>query len=454
MQKQKHGYDEEFLPLVQALESLAARESEMANDYGRYRMQLEALLLQAMQLCAAEFAFLLCPAGTGNYAEQFVKLGAMVQRTKSGGLQAVSDSLTSRRPDPLQLSVMRLRRNVQGSSDSIGLPRCLPRSYPPIEYLQLAPVMIGEGRIAVMILANPDFAHWPESAEDLLAKIEYLGEAMSSLCRELDAASILETRVRSAVERQEFSLVYQPQFRIDDQTIVSFEALLRWTPTDIDPPTTESLINVLETCGCINDVGNWVLQTACVQFRQWLDMGLVKEQCTISINVSAAQLSRSHFASRLARILEQCRLPAANLNLEITETAMIEKNSRCMQVINDVKAMGVRLSLDDFGTGYASFSYLTQLPIDVVKIDKSFVMTMITDDSSRAIVMSMLAVASTLNINVVAEGIEDTATLENLLQAQCQFGQGYLISRPVTANAIEVLLVRNLYPSEDVLLLS
>ena len=266
--------------------------------------------------------------------------------------------------------------------------------------------------------------------------------------------SALEARVRGATERQEFTLVFQPQFLIDDESIVSFEALLRWTPSDIPIPDTQLLVNVLEDSGLINDVGQWVLETACMQFRQWEDMGLLDKACTMSVNVSPAQLSLANFASRVDNILDRCGMEAHQLNLEITESALIEKNSSCIRVINQLKEMGVQLSLDDFGTGYASLSYLTRLPIDFLKIDKSFVMAMDTDDSSRTIVMSVLAMAGTLNIDVVAEGIENITTLGKLREAKCKYGQGYLVSKPLSAKALEPMLVRKRYSTDDVVALA
>lgn len=264
----------------------------------------------------------------------------------------------------------------------------------------------------------------------------------------------LQARVRRATERQEFTLVYQPQFRIDNKEIVSFEALLRWSPSDIEAPDTQMLVNVLEENGLINDVGQWVLETACQQFRAWELLGLVDGVSTISVNVSPAQLSLANFVPRLERILERCELSPQKLNLEITESALIEKNSSCIRVINEIKEMGVKLSLDDFGTGYASLSYLTRLPIDHLKIDKSFVMAMQREESSRTIVMSVLAMAKTLNIDVVAEGIEDVSTMEQLLAANCQYGQGYLVSRPLPANELEAFLIRNRLNVDEVVSLN
>lgn len=266
--------------------------------------------------------------------------------------------------------------------------------------------------------------------------------------------SELEARVRRATERREFTLVYQPQFRFEDMQIVSFEALLRWNPEDIAAPDTQLLVSVLEESGLINDVGQWVLETACRQFRLWCDLGLADDGCTISVNVSPAQLNLANFSTRLKRILERCKLRPNQLNLEITESALIEKNSSCIRVIKEIKAMGVLLSLDDFGTGYGSLSYLTRLPIDHLKIDKSFVMAMDEDASSRIIVNSVLAMASTLNIEVVAEGIETQRTLEQLRETSCKFGQGFIVSKPLAVPALERYLVQHRSRLMDLLALA
>ncbi len=250
----------------------------------------------------------------------------------------------------------------------------------------------------------------------------------------------LKARVRRATERQEFTLVYQPQFRIDDGAIFGFEALLRWAPDDMPAPDTQILVEVLEEIGLINDVGQWVLETACQQYNKWLSIGLVGDNCSLSVNVSPAQLSLANFASRLRNIMHRSQMPGGSLILEITESALLEKNSNCLRVIDEVKQMGVRLSLDDFGTGYSSLSYLTRLPIDFLKIDKSFVMGMDSDKRSCAIVMSVLAMASALGIEVVAEGVENTAILDKLKDTDCKYGQGYLVSRPQTAEQLKPYL--------------
>jgi len=254
--------------------------------------------------------------------------------------------------------------------------------------------------------------------------------------------SVLQARIRRATECCEFSLAYQPQYRLDGTTIVGFEALLRWYPSDIAAPDTQTLVDCLEDSGLINEVGQWVLESACQQFSGWEKSGLLPAECTMSVNVSAAQLSLANFTARLNVILQRHQMPPERLNLEITESALIEENSNCIRVIENIKALGVSLSLDDFGTGYASLSYLTRLPIDYLKIDRSFILGMQSDEPSRIIVMSVLAMAETLDIKVVAEGIEDQSTLDVLRETNCMYAQGYLMCEPKTAEALEPLLVR------------
>lgn len=451
--------------LEEALDYVATLDSN--SEAALARRQIEALLTVALHAAGGNYAYVLSPAGNGDYSEQFVKLAGLVQRNNDGLLQARHDALINRRPDAKILSVMRLRRGVRGKSSDIGLPLCLPGSHPPIAYFLMVPLVTARGQVSVMLVANPTVRPGAKVYENLLHRLAAMCSALverqlaemnghhngsggARLATNHQATqksakrkiSGLEQRLKRATEQREFTLVYQPQFRIEDESIVSFEALLRWAPDDMQAPGVQQLVNMLEKSGLINEVGHWVLETACRQFREWQDIGLLAEECTVSVNVSPAQLSQAGFASQVSDILGRFAVPPEKLNLEITESVRISANDFCIQVINDIKALGVQLSLDDFGTGYASLSYLTRLPIDTLKLDKSFVMAMNKDEPSRAIVMSVLAMAGTLNIDVVAEGIENTATLEQLRRARCKFGQGYLISKPKTAAQLEPFLVR------------
>jgi diguanylate cyclase (GGDEF)-like protein/PAS domain S-box-containing protein len=274
----------------------------------------------------------------------------------------------------------------------------------------------------------------------------------------LDNKSVEQLRLneglRAAVTNNDFTLDYQPQYSLEKDEIVSFEALLRWKPLDMPVPETQQLIRMLESMGLIAKVGNWILETACHQFTIWQDIGLLAKGCTMSVNIALAQLRNSEFPEQIATILTDNRMLPSQLNLEITESALDENNVVAYHVIDGLKNMGVRLSLSAFGTGKASLSRLNRLPIDLLKIDRSFVMAMDTHEPSRSMVMSVLAMANTLDIDVVADGIESTDRLGTLRAAQCKFVQGNLISTAKSAAFLEPMLVRRNYKSEDMLQLS
>ncbi|MFT4727623.1 MAG: diguanylate cyclase (GGDEF)-like protein/PAS domain S-box-containing protein [Granulosicoccus sp.] len=276
--------------------------------------------------------------------------------------------------------------------------------------------------------------------------------------RKLDNKGVKEIRLneglRAAVANNDFTLDYQPQYSLEKDEIISFEALLRWMPLDMPVPDTEQLIQKLESMGLIAKVGSWILETACHQFTIWQDIGLLAKGCTMSVNIALAQLMNSEFPEQVATILSDNRMLPNQLNLEITESTLNENNVVAYHVIDGLKNMGVRLSLSAFGTGEASLSHLNRLPIDFLKIDRSFVMAMDTHEPSRSMVMSVLAMANTLDIDVVADGIDSSDTLGKLRAAQCKFVQGNLISTAKSAAFLEPMLVRRNYKSEDMLRLS
>jgi diguanylate cyclase (GGDEF)-like protein/PAS domain S-box-containing protein len=264
----------------------------------------------------------------------------------------------------------------------------------------------------------------------------------------------LNERIREAVTKNEFTLDYQPQYSLEKDEIVSFEALLRWGPSDMPSPEAQELIHVLESVGLMAEVGSWILETACQQFTIWKDIGLLAKGCTMLVNIAPSQLMNFDFPDQVTTILADCHMSPSQLNLEIAESALDENNTAAYHVIDKLKKMGVRLSLSAFGTSKASLSHLNRLPIDFLKIDRSFVMAMDAHEPSRSMVMSVLAMANTLDIDVVADGIENTDTLGRLRATQGKFVQGNLISNAKSAAVLEPMLVRRNYKSEDMLQLS
>jgi diguanylate cyclase (GGDEF)-like protein/PAS domain S-box-containing protein len=241
----------------------------------------------------------------------------------------------------------------------------------------------------------------------------------------------LEGNLRRALERKEFMLHYQPKVKLTTEEIMGVEALIRWQHPDrgLVPPS--QFIPVAEDCGLIHQIGRWVMREACTQARAWQDAGL--PPLPIAVNVSAVEFRDKKFVEDVRAILAETGLAASYLELELTEGVLMEDAESTTLVLQELKAMGVHLAVDDFGTGYSSLSYLRQFPIDVLKIDQSFVRRITDDLDDSTIVSAIINMGKSLKYLVVAEGVE-TEEQRLYLQAQhCEEGQGYLFSRPLPA---------------------
>ncbi|MFT6874955.1 MAG: diguanylate cyclase (GGDEF)-like protein/PAS domain S-box-containing protein [Granulosicoccus sp.] len=251
--------------------------------------------------------------------------------------------------------------------------------------------------------------------------------------------SALLTSLRRAVDRQDFELYYQPQVLIKEQHILGFEALLRWPQTSGENISPAVFIDVLEETGLIGELGEWALSQACGQHRIWLKKGLISPATTMSVNVSVRQLGMPGFAARVEAILKKHCMRPDSLILEITESAMVETIET--DIIHHLKRLGVQISLDDFGTGYSSLAYLSQLPLDHLKIDRSFIADIARNPHATSIVKSIIALANTLGIRVIAEGVEDAGVFPLLLEQGCESYQGYYFSKPLPAREMAARLV-------------
>ena len=243
----------------------------------------------------------------------------------------------------------------------------------------------------------------------------------------------IERKLRHALTRNELSLCFQPQFSADGRSPTGVEALVRWHhPTDgmIAP---DRFIPVAEETGIIIEIGEWVLLNACREMRRWIDNGLTPLR--VAVNVSARQLRRRDFPEMVAGVLAESGLPAELLELEITESSVMENPEEAIQILEKIGRMGITLAVDDFGTGYSSLAYLKRFPIDHLKIDRSFVRDIETDLNDRAIAFGTIALAHSLGLNVIAEGVETEDQLELLRSNGCDEVQGYLFSRPLTGAA-------------------
>jgi diguanylate cyclase (GGDEF)-like protein/PAS domain S-box-containing protein len=248
----------------------------------------------------------------------------------------------------------------------------------------------------------------------------------------------IESALRNALERDEFVLHYQPQVDLDSGRIVGMEALLRWQHPELGMVPPARFIGLAEETGLIVPIGTWVLRTACAQAMQWHAMGF--EGLRVGVNLSARQFGQQDLVASIAAALAETGLPASALEIELTESLFMNDVTQAVSLLHELKTLGVALAIDDFGTGYSSFSYLRSFPIDVLKIDRSFVSDIATDADDAAIVVSIIALAHNLQLRVIAEGVESEEQLEFLRRHGCDEMQGYFFSRPVAPPEFEQLL--------------
>ncbi|MEG4962066.1 MULTISPECIES: EAL domain-containing response regulator [unclassified Microcoleus] len=249
----------------------------------------------------------------------------------------------------------------------------------------------------------------------------------------------LEALLRHALAQGEFQVYYQPQVNIATGQVIGAEALVRWQNPDRGIISPGEFIPLAEETGLIIQIGEWVLLSACAQAASWLAAGF--SPFTISVNLSARQLSDPELKARIVQILETTGLEPANLELEMTESALVENATVAGATLNQLKALGIRIAIDDFGTGYATLGYLKQFAFDSLKIDRIFVRNANEDTQNAAITTAVILLGHSLNMTVIAEGVETEAELDFLKQHQCDIMQGYLFSRPEPAAIIESMLV-------------
>jgi diguanylate cyclase (GGDEF)-like protein/PAS domain S-box-containing protein len=248
----------------------------------------------------------------------------------------------------------------------------------------------------------------------------------------------LENDLRNAIAQDDFNLHYQPKFDFLTGDLVGAEALLRWPQGAIKGHTTQAFIQFAEETGLIHYIGAWVLQETCEQIKRWLDAGY--KPLPISVNVSALQIRQRNFAEQVAGIASAAAISPSLLELEITESMLIDAEDGAIEQMQKLRDLGVRLSIDDFGTGYSSLMYLKKFPINTLKIDRAFVSEMATSRHSAAITLAIITLAKSLALEVVAEGVETIDQAEMIFAQGCQIMQGYLFARPLSQDQFEILL--------------
>jgi EAL domain-containing protein (putative c-di-GMP-specific phosphodiesterase class I) len=250
----------------------------------------------------------------------------------------------------------------------------------------------------------------------------------------------MESMLRHALERGEFFLHFQPQVALQTGCIVGVEALIRWNHETEGAISPVDFIPLAEELGLIVPIGEWVLRTACKQMKAWQDSGL--PEISIAVNLSARQFRQKDLVETIARVLRETGLEPRHLDIELTESMVMHNVESAVVTLGKLTAMGIKLSIDDFGTGYSSLNYLKRFPIDVLKIDQSFVRDIASDADDAAIARSIIALAHGLKLKVIAEGVETEAQLNYLALHHCDVIQGYYFSRPLSATACERFLLQ------------
>jgi diguanylate cyclase (GGDEF)-like protein/PAS domain S-box-containing protein len=321
----------------------------------------------------------------------------------------------------------------------------------PFDVGQSEPITTSSS-IGISIVASPD-----QSADDLL---KFADTAMYQAKKEgrhttrfyqeqmdqwIKKRLFLENGLRNAIKNGELELYYQPVIAISEKKIVGAEALLRWNHPELGMVMPDEMIEIAEESGLIVPIGEWVLREACKQFVHWRSENLTQVHIDrIAVNVSAVQFQQKDFVEKVIRIVAESGIVPGMLELELTESTVIDKIDTVIEKMKRLRSAGINLSMDDFGTGYSSLAYLKRLPFTTLKIDRSFVRDIMSDEGDAALVETILSMASIFKFDVIAEGVETIEQFRFLEDHGCQYFQGYLCSKPVRVTQFEELLTHDI----------
>ncbi|WP_291632622.1 bifunctional diguanylate cyclase/phosphodiesterase [Clostridium sp.] len=288
-----------------------------------------------------------------------------------------------------------------------------------------------DGHKTYILLKNADTAMYSAKYNGK-SKYSFFNKGMSDVVvRRVE----IEKGLRSALEDNELEIYYQPQIDIINNKIKGFEALLRWNSSELGRISPEEFIPVAEQSGLIIPMGNWVIKNAFLQNNLWKSKGYVYD--TIAINLSAIQLQNDNFEKNLKNIIIETKVNTRFVELEITESILMKDFDKSIKLLNEIRDLGINIALDDFGTGYSSLSYLKRLPINTLKIDKSFIDNIVINERERAIVDGIIQLAQKIDLDVIAEGVESNDQIKLLQSMGCNQIQGYYFSKPLPADEIE-----------------
>jgi len=301
-----------------------------------------------------------------------------------------------------------------------------------------------------IVLSHPDY-HKPEyvlrDADTAMYKAKAMGKGQyhvfdPTMYQLAIKRLTLETELRKAIENQEFLVYYQPIVNLQTGKITGFEALVRWQHPEKGLISPGLFIPICEETGLINDIGYWVFQQACTQLKTW-QQTLKNDHLKISINLSVRQFSQMNLMEKVAETVTKTEISPQCLTMEITESALINNPIETRTLLHQIRNQDIHISLDDFGTGYSSLSYLHTLPIDILKIDRSFINTLSQEESDLGLIPPIIQIGQTLKMKVVAEGIETPEQLNILRELNCDFGQGYWFAKPLNIKEATALLESN-----------
>jgi diguanylate cyclase (GGDEF)-like protein len=294
------------------------------------------------------------------------------------------------------------------------------------------------GGTAEILLQHADSALYKAKKEGR-GRFCYFSEELTHAARQRIE---IHNKLRHALAENRLRVFYQPQIEFDSGNIVGAEALLRWHDPELGYVSPELFISVAEETGLINHIGEWVIREVCIQGKQWLEQN--HPPLSLAVNLSVHQLRQGDFVKRVGKLLADTGYPPGQLSFEVTESAIMERETEAVEVLNRLRGLGLHLSIDDFGTGYSSLAHLQRMPLDELKIDKTFIDDIPHKREDMEITSTIIAMAKNLGLIVLAEGVETDEQYRFLQRQGCDFYQGYLISAPLDTQAFAKLL--NLKP--------